>query len=154
MIEIFNLWNSTHNATVVLYFREPFLDAQAYSPQNYIVGNPGGSPIQGWNARDNDYKVLDDGPETYRPSFNVYMVANSHTVAEVAKLACYQDLAQMEWRLIPKNMTSFLWDRDLGFWIDVIQGFNIPYVGQQLIKYFPYHRFDMGTDPEYISRLQ
>lgn len=35
----------------------------------------------------NDYDVIWLGPETYRPSFNAYMVANAWAIGEVAALA-------------------------------------------------------------------
>jgi len=35
----------------------------------------------------NDYTLIWLGPETYRPSFESYMVANAYAISEVATLA-------------------------------------------------------------------
>ena len=51
------------------------------------------------------------------------------------------DLAQ-EWNAtystLLNNMQSLLYDNDINFWIDVIQGTNEPAVGRQEIAYYPY----------------
>lgn len=65
-------------------------------------------------------------------------------------------LAQ-EWNItataLLNNMQSLLYDNDLNFWIDVIQGTNQPAVGRQLIGYYPY-RFGIGTNSTNIQGLE
>lgn len=147
MIEMFYLWNSTQDPGTGLYFREPVYDAQEYSLVCYVVGGPNGTAVQQWDAWDNNYSMLDHGPLTYRPSHNAYMVANARTIGDVAQLSGQNDLAQ-SWNdfssELEGNMVSGLWDDDLNFWIDVVQGTNLQVMGRQLIGYFPY-RFGIGV---------
>lgn len=156
MIEMFYLWNSTFNQTAGLFFREPVHDAQEYSLPNYLLGGPNGTALQEWNAWDNSYEMLDHGPDTYRPSFNAYMVANSRAIADVAALAGRHGLAQT-WSefssKLEESMTSLLWNKDLDFWIDVVQGTNMQCLGRELIGYFPY-RFGIGTGEDFVRGLE
>ena len=46
-----------------------------------------------------------------------------------------------------------LWNDDLQFWIDVVEGTNLEVIGRELIGYFPY-RFDVGTDKMFIKGLE
>ena len=95
MIAMYNLWNVTRDSTTGLYHRNPLQDAQEYSLPNYLVGGPGGGPMQEWNdfglsaskGGGNDYTLIWLGPETYRPDFNAYMVAGAWAIGEVASLA-------------------------------------------------------------------
>lgn len=95
MISTYYLWNVTRDNTTGLYHRTPLSDAQEYSLPNFLVGGPGGGPMQVWDdfglsAGDgggNDYSLIWLGPETYRPNFNAYMVANARAVSQVASLA-------------------------------------------------------------------
>ncbi|KUI58049.1 Beta-L-arabinobiosidase [Cytospora mali] len=139
MIAMYNLWNSTRDNTTGLYHRNPLQDAQEYSLPGYLVGGPDGGPMQEWNDfglslstnSGNDYSLIWVGPETYRPSMNAYMVANAWAIGTVAGLAG---------------------DKDLNFWIDVVEGNNLPCEGRELIGYYPY-RFDIGTNQTYIDGL-
>lgn len=51
------------------------------------------------------------------------------------------------------NMQNLLYDNDLNFWIDVIQGTNEPVVGRQEIGYYPY-RFGIGQNASNIRGLE
>ena len=74
MINMYYLWNVTQDPTTGLYHRTPLLDAQEFSLPGYIVGGPGMGQVQQWNAMDNNFSLIDNGPETYRISFNSFMV--------------------------------------------------------------------------------
>ena len=50
-------------------------------------------------------------------------------------------------------MQSLLYDNELNFWIDVIQGTNEPVVGRQEIGYYPY-RFGIGRNQSNIRGLE
>lgn len=156
MIEMFYLWNSTRDSETGLYFREPVYDAQEYSLVCYVVGGPNGTEVKEWDAWDNDYSMLDHGPLTYRPSHNAYMVANSRTIADIAQLNGRNDLTQT-WSdfssELERNMVSGLWNDDLNFWIDVVQGTNLQVVGRQLVGYFPY-RFGIGVGEAFEQGLE
>lgn len=112
MITTYNLWNTTRDNTTGLYHRIPLSDAQGkshnpvfchycmlifleeYSLPGYLTGGPGGGPMQVWDdfglsvqaGGGNDYNVIWLGPETYRPNFNAYMIANARAISTVANL--------------------------------------------------------------------
>ncbi|KAK3719519.1 hypothetical protein LTR37_004377 [Vermiconidia calcicola] len=163
MIAMYNLWNVTKDNTTGLYHRNPLQDAQEYSLPGYLVGGPGGGPMQEWNdfglspseGGGNDYITIWLGPETYRPSHNAYMVANAWAIAEVASMAGDASLAQT-WETYGNNLYSRmedqLYSQELNFWIDVVQGTNFRCQGRELIGFFPY-RLDIGTDQRYIEGL-
>ena len=68
-------------------------------------------------------------------------VAAARSIADVAGLAGQTSLAQ-EWNstasTLLTRMESLLYDDDLNFWIDVIEGTNEPVVGRQEIGFYPW----------------
>lgn len=156
MVDMFYLWNSTRDSETGLYFCEPVYDAQEYSLVCYVVGGPNGTAVTEWDAWDNNYSMLDHGPLTYRPSHNAYMVANSRAIADVAQLSGRNELART-WTdfssELERNMVSGLWNDNLNFWIDVVQGTNLQVLGRQLVGYFPY-RFGIGTGETFEQGLE
>ena len=105
---------------------------------------------------DNNYAVIDVGPETYRPNFNAYMVAGARAIANVAQIASNTSLSST-WNgyaaTLYQTMQQMLYDDDLNFWIDVVEGTNLQIRGRELIGYFPF-RFDVGTDSQNIRGLE
>ena len=95
MIASYDLWNVTRDKKTGLYHRTPLSDAQEYSLPGYLTGGPSGGPMDVWNdfglsasmGGGNDYTLIWLGPETYRPSFNAYMIANAWAISDVAALA-------------------------------------------------------------------
>ncbi|KAI9751497.1 MAG: hypothetical protein M4579_006033 [Chaenotheca gracillima] len=156
MITMFNLWNGTKDSKTGLYHRTPLLDAQEFSLPGFMTGGPMGGPVEEWNSFDNNFTTIDLGPETYRPSFNAYMVAAAQSISEVAQLAGNTSVAQ-QWNETASDlydrMYSYLWDSESRFWIDVVQGTNLNVTGRQMIGYYPY-RFDLNTDDESIRGLE
>ena len=156
IINIFGLWKSVFDNTTGLYHRTPILDAQEYSLPGYVTGGPNGGPVEDWNSFDNNYTVIDAGPETYRPSHNSFMVAGARAIASIAELAGDTALYQ-EWNttatMLYSSMFNLLWNKDLEFWIDVVQNTNEQVIGRQLIGYYPY-RFEIGTGDEMVRGLE
>jgi hypothetical protein len=156
MIQTFNLWNVTIDPTVGLYHRTPLSDAQEYSLPGWLTGGPGGGPVEDWFDMQNDFTTIWLGPETYRPNFNAYMVAGARAISEVAQLAGDASLAE-EWNATASSLYSkmldVLWNNELQFWIDVVEGTNLQALGRELIGYFPY-RLDVGTDDSFIRGLE
>lgn len=156
MIETFNLWNVTQNNVTGLYHRIPLSDAQEYSLPGYWTGGPNGGKVQSWNDFGNDFATIWLGPETYRPNFNAYMVSGARAISMVAQLANQTNLAQV-WSeradTLYTNMRDMLWDENMKFWIDVVEGTNLRVEGRELIGYFPY-RLDVGTDEDSIMGLE
>ena len=156
MIQTYKLWDVQKDNTTGLYHRTPLSDAQEYSLPGYLTGGPDGSPVQDWQGFDNDYNVIWLGPETYRPNFNAYMVAGARTISQVAALQGNSSLAQ-QWnddaRELYSRMENILYNGDLNFWIDVIQGSNLEALGREMIGYFPY-RFGVGTNDTMVLGLE
>lgn len=156
MIKTFNLWNITIDPTTGLYHRTPLSDAQEYSLPGWVTGGPNGGPVEDWYSFENDFILIWLGPETYRPNFNAYMVAGARAISEVAQLTGDDILAQ-EWNATASNlyskMLNMLWNNDLQFWIDVVEGTNLEVIGRELVGYFPY-RLDVGTDEMFIKGLE
>jgi hypothetical protein len=156
LIKTFNLWNVTIDATTGLYHRTPLSDAQEYSLPGFVTGGPNGGSVEDWYSFENDFTTIWLGPETYRPNFNAYMVAGARVFSKVSQLVGNEALAQ-EWDStasgLYSKMLGMLWNNDLEFWIDVVEGTNLEVIGRELIGYFPYH-FDVGTDESFIKGLE
>ncbi|KAF1353503.1 Six-hairpin glycosidase-like protein [Delphinella strobiligena] len=164
LITTYDLWNITRDNTTGLYHRTPLSDAQEYSLPGYLTGGPGGGPMEVWDdfgltvqqGGGNDYNTIWLGPETYRPNFNAYMIANARAISTVANLTGQTSLAQI-WSdyadTVYANMEDLLWSDSLQFWIDVVEGTNLKCEGRELIGYFPY-RFGVGTSQEYVAGLE
>ncbi len=133
MIHMYYLWNSTRDDLTGLYHRTPLSDAQEFSLPGYVVGGPNGSPVEVWNSMDNDFDTIWLGPETYRPSFNAYMIANARAISTVASLLG-KDALSSTWSDYASSlygkMSDMLYNEDLRFWIDVIADGQIPAVGR------------------------
>ncbi|KIV78006.1 hypothetical protein PV11_09774 [Exophiala sideris] len=156
MIKMYHLWNSTRDNTTGLYHRTPLLDAQEFSLPGYVVGGPNGGAVDLWNSFQNNFSTIWLGPETYRPSFNSYMVSNAQAIATVATLIANQSLVST-WNAtaaqLLQAMQATLWDQDIQFWIDVVHGTNLRVVGRQLIGLYTY-RFGIGTEDMYIPGIE
>jgi hypothetical protein len=156
MMRTFDLWNITIDETTGLYHRTPLLDAQEFSLPGYTVGGIDGKPVDIWNDTRNDFDLIWLGPETYRPSINSYMVANARAISETASLAGDAALSEL-WASrasdIEERMTAMLWDADLEYWIDVIEGSNIRAEGRELICFYPF-RFGIGTNDTMVQGLE
>ncbi|OCL14542.1 Six-hairpin glycosidase, partial [Glonium stellatum] len=156
LISMYQLWNVQLNNDTGLYHRTPLSDAQEYSLPGYVTGGPNGGPVQEWNSFDNNYNIIWLGPETYRPNFNAYMVAAAKSIADIARLVGNETVAQ-EWDSTASNlyskMKTLLWNEDLKFWIDVVEGTNLPVLGRELIGYFPF-RFGVGVEDEMVKGLE
>ncbi len=156
MINTFGLWQVQFDNATGLYHRTPLLDAQEYSLPGYLTGGPNGGPVTQWNAMGNNYTIIDNGPETFRPDFEAFMIANEQAIAEVASLSGQTSLAQ-QWSAkaatLYKRMQDVLWHNQIQYWIDVVQGTDLQCVGRQLIALFPY-RFSVGTDDKYVRGLE
>ena len=156
MIQMYYLWNSTQDNTTGLYHRTPLSDAQEFSLPGYTVGGPNGGMVTNWDAPDNDYDTIWLGPETYRPSFNTYMIANARAISAVAMMVGNDSLASL-WNQtaaqLYSDMEDLLWNEDIQFWIDVVEEGNVQAVGRQLIGLYPY-RFDVGTEASRLPGIE
>lgn len=156
LITIYNLWDVQLDNSTGLYHRTPLSDAQEYSLPGYTVGGPNGGPVEVWNSTLNNFITIWLGPETYRPNFNAYMVAGARAIATIASLTDDNATASA-WNsradTIYANMVEYLYNDDLNFWIDVIEGSNIECLGRELIGYFPW-RLDVGQNSTIAAGLE
>ncbi|KAF1990720.1 Six-hairpin glycosidase, partial [Aulographum hederae CBS 113979] len=156
MIHMFDLWTGQQDNHTGLYFRSPVLDSQEYSLTGYLTAGPDGVPIETWNSLENDYQLLLDGPPTYRPNFNAYMVAGARVISSVAAMTGDMDAAD-EWNVIANaiysRMLEYLYDADLNYWVDVVRETEMVVKGRQLQGFFPF-RMGVGTDDHFIRGLE
>jgi Mannosylglycerate hydrolase MGH1-like glycoside hydrolase domain len=143
MVKLWGYWDYTFDSGVGLYYYTPNWDAQEFSLPGYIVA-PDGGPLQ--------Y----DGPDTYRPNHNAYMVANARAIAEVSTQAgdsaTASEFTQIADRLEHSIYTK-LWDPNQRFFVDVIRPNNPSLAkvqGREEVGLFPF-RFGVGLDGEYAN---
>jgi len=152
MIHMYELWHDQYDNDTHLYFRTPVLDSQEYSLTGYLTAGPNGGTVMQWNSLENNYTILLDGPPTYRPNFNAYMVAGARSIAAVFDLVGDAENAQ-DWAAkadaLYLSMRSQLFDEDLQFWVDVVHETGLKVKGRQLQGFFPF-RLGVGTDDEYV----
>ena len=156
MIHMYYLWNNTQDNKTGLYHRTPLSDAQEFSLPGYTVGGPNGGMVTQWDAIDNDFDTIWLAPETYRPSFDTFMVANARAIFAVAAMTGNTSL-EVLWNdtatQLYSDMEDLLWNKEIQFWIDVIEDGNILAVGRQMIGLFPY-RFDVGTEASRLPGME
>lgn len=143
MTRLFGYWDYVYDSSVGLYYFTPNFDAQEYSLPGYIVAPDGG-------------QLQLDGPNTYRPNINAYMVANSRAIAQVAiqagddaTAATFMETANK----LEQSIYDHLWDPSQNFFVDVIMPNNLnlsQVMGREEVGIFPY-RFGIGLTPEYAN---
>ncbi|KAI0508909.1 Six-hairpin glycosidase-like protein [Xylaria bambusicola] len=145
MIRVWNLWDRQYDSAVGLYYYEPVWDAQELSLPGYIADPDN----LNWDLRK-------DGPETFRPSHNAYMVANARAIARAANLAKDNDI-ESEFSKIANEleaaMFEYLWSPEQEFFMDVIRPNNpnlTRLTGREQVGLFPY-RFAIGLNERYAQ---
>ena len=145
MVRMWHRWDSLFDKDAGLFYIEPVWDAQELSLPGWIV-DP--------NATHGNLR--NDGPDTYRPSHNTYMVANARAIARAARLAG-NEITELEFTDLADNLESSLhnrlWDPVKKFFMDVIRP-NNPHLkqltGREQVGLFPF-RFGIGLDEEYAQ---
>ncbi|TGJ82500.1 hypothetical protein E0Z10_g6276 [Xylaria hypoxylon] len=99
MIRVWGLWDPYFNSTVGLYYYQPVWDAQELSLPGFVA-DPGNT---NWDLRK-------DGPDTYRPSHNAYMVANARAIARAASIA-HDDLIESNFSRIADELEAAMYER-------------------------------------------
>ncbi|TVY93639.1 hypothetical protein LAWI1_G000921 [Lachnellula willkommii] len=139
MARLWHEWDYTFDMNAGLYHFTPNFDAQEYSLPGFVVAPTGNDQLQ--------Y----DGPDTYRPSLNAYMVANARAIAAVAN---YAGNSKVESNFTPigSNLEAavnrHLWSPDQQFYVDVIRPNNPdlkPISGREEVGLYPY-RFGIGLE--------
>ena len=146
MIDMWNQWGFTFDSDVGLYYYTPTSDAQEFSLPGWVVSDAGL----------NNITLLNVGPDTYRPSHNAYMVANAQAIAQTARLAGEDTVAETFSSAASNLETAVLqnlWDPSQQFFVDVIRSNNSNLTrleGRQEIGLYPF-RFDISLQSQYSN---
>ena len=143
MTKLWGYWDYTFDSGAGLYYYTPNWDAQEFSLPGYIAAPNGG-------------QLQYDGPNTYRPNVNAYMVGNARAISSVATQAGYSSIALKFSKLadqLERSICTNLWDVEQGFFVDVIRP-NNPHLtkvqGREEVGLFPF-RFGVGLDSQYAN---
>ena len=144
MVRMWNEWDYTFDSSAGLYYFTPNFDAQEYSLPGYVVDPSGSTDVQL------------DGPNTYRPSHNSYMVANARAIAEIATQTGDTSTA-LNFTQIANNLENaiyrHLWNPDQQFFVDIIRPNNpnlSQLTGREEVGFYPF-RFGIGLAPQYAN---
>ncbi|KAE9381515.1 hypothetical protein N431DRAFT_476332 [Stipitochalara longipes BDJ] len=143
MAKLLGYWDYTFDSEAGLYYYTPNWDAQEFSLPGYIVAPDGG-------------QLQYDGPDTYRPNVNAYMVANSRGISRVATQAGDSTTASKFGKIADQleySIYTNLWDPVQNFFVDVIRPNNPDLTkvkGREEVGLFPF-RFGVGLDAEYAN---
>ncbi|KAL7629794.1 hypothetical protein AAE478_001317 [Parahypoxylon ruwenzoriense] len=145
MVRVWHEWDRVFDSAAGLYYYQPVWDAQELSLPGFIA-DPNGT----------DWTLRKDGPDTFRPSHNAYMVANARAIARAASLA-HDGYREFEFsRLADKleaAMYTRMWAPEQQFFMDIIRPNNpnlTRLAGREQVGLFPY-RFGIGLSKSYAQ---
>jgi hypothetical protein len=144
MLRMWDEWDYTFDSDAGLYYFTPNFDAQEYSLPGYVADPSGSTDVQL------------DGPNTYRPSHNAYMVANARAIAKIATQVGDSSTASNFTKFAVDLENAFyqhLWDPDQQFFMDVIRPNNTnlsTLTGREEVGFYPF-RFGIGLAPQYAN---
>ncbi|KAI1125489.1 Six-hairpin glycosidase [Nemania abortiva] len=145
MIRVWHLWDPYFDSSAGLYYYQPVWDAQELSLPGFIA-----------DPDNTNWDLRKDGPDTYRPSHNAYMVANARAIARAAELA-HNGLIQSQFLKIAGDletaMYEHLWAPEQEFFMDIIRPNNpnlTRLTGREQVGLFPY-RFGIGLNESYAQ---
>ncbi|KAI2614748.1 Six-hairpin glycosidase-like protein [Hypoxylon fragiforme] len=143
MIRLWHEWDPYFDEAAGLYYYQPVWDAQELSLPGFIA-DPNGT----------DWTLRKDGPYTFRPNHNAYMVANARAIARAANLVndrrnevLFSGLADELEAAIYKRM----WAPEQQFFMDIIRPNNpnlTRLTGREQVGLFLY-RFGIGLNTSY-----
>lgn len=145
MVRMWHEWDSVFDTEAGLYYYKPMWDAQELSLPGFIADPDG----MNWDLRK-------DGPDTFRPNHNAYMVANARAIARAAGLAhdesteaTFTELANT----LEAAMFNRMWAPEQKFFMDIIRPNNpnlTRLTGREQVGLFPY-RFGIGLDESHAQ---
>ncbi|KAI2617505.1 Six-hairpin glycosidase-like protein [Hypomontagnella submonticulosa] len=145
MVRLWHQWDHVYDKAAGLYYYQPVWDAQELSLPGFIA-DPNGT----------DWDLRKDGPDTFRPSHNAYMVANARAISRAAALA-YNESVAFEFSKVANDlehaMYERLWAPEQRFFMDVIRPNNpnlTRLTGREQVGLFPY-RFGIGLERKYAQ---
>ncbi|GAP90349.1 putative six-hairpin glycosidase [Rosellinia necatrix] len=145
MIRVWHLWDHVFDSNAGLFYYQPVWDAQELSLPGFIA-----------DPDNTNWDLRKDGPDTYRPSHNAYMVANARAIARAAGLV-HDSATQSEFTKIADDleaaMFKHLWAPEQEFFMDIIRPNNpdlTRLTGREQVGLFPY-RFGIGLNESYAQ---
>ncbi|KAI0173235.1 Six-hairpin glycosidase-like protein [Hypoxylon sp. FL1284] len=145
MVRIWHQWDSVYDDAAGLYYYQPVWDAQELSLPGFIA-----------DPNNTNWDLRKDGPNTYRPSHNAYMVANARAIARAANLA-RDGLLEVQFSKLAddleKAMYKRMWAPEQEFFMDIIRPNNpnlTRLTGREQVGLFPY-RFGIGLNTSYAQ---
>ncbi|KAI3319574.1 Six-hairpin glycosidase [Xylariaceae sp. AK1471] len=145
MVRVWHLWDPYFDSAAGLYYYQPVWDAQELSLPGFIA-DPNGT----------DWTLRKDGPDTFRPSHNAYMVANARAIARAAELA-RDGFTKFQFSKFADQletaMLKRLWAPEQEFFMDIIRPGNpklTRLTGREQVGLFPY-RFGIGLNHTYAQ---
>lgn len=145
LVRIWHEWDQVYDGAAGLYYYQPVWDAQELSLPGFIA-DPNGT----------DWTLRKDGPDTFRPSHNAYMVANARAIARAAHLA-RDGFREVQFSIMADSleeaMYKRMWAPEQQFFMDIIRPNNpnlTQLTGREQVGLFPY-RFGIGLNKSYAQ---
>ncbi|KAI2641343.1 Six-hairpin glycosidase [Xylaria nigripes] len=145
MVRTWHLWDPFFDSTAGLYYYQPVWDAQELSLPGFVA-----------DTNNTNWTLRKDGPYTFRPSHNAYMIANARAIAKTAELA-HASFTQSQFSRLADElemaMYERLWAPEQEFFMDVIRPNNPNFTrlaGREQVGLFPY-RFGIGLNQTYAQ---
>ncbi|KAI0889490.1 Six-hairpin glycosidase-like protein [Annulohypoxylon maeteangense] len=145
MIRIWHEWDQVFDPAAGLYYYQPVWDAQELSLPGFVA-DPNGT----------DWTLRKDGPDTFRPSHNAYMVANARAISRAAVIAHDRFNEHLFSKLaddLEAAMYKRMWAPEQQFFMDIIRPNNpslTRLTGREQVGLFPY-RFGIGLNESYTQ---
>ncbi|KAJ8111057.1 hypothetical protein ONZ43_g5718 [Nemania bipapillata] len=99
MVRVWHLWDPFFDSDAGLYYYQPVWDAQELSLPGFIA-----------DPNNKDWDLRKDGPDTFRPSHNAYMVANARAIARAAEIS-HDGLVQSQFLNIADDLEAAMYER-------------------------------------------
>ncbi|KAG9238326.1 Six-hairpin glycosidase-like protein [Amylocarpus encephaloides] len=148
MVRMFQRWDYVFDSSAGLYYFTPNFDAQEYSLPGYVAAPVGKKQLQL------------NGPNTYRPSHNSYMVANARAIFKVSGFTNSTTDITTTFASKAANLEAAiyktLWDPVQKFFVDVIRTNNprlSPVKGREAVGFYPF-RFGIGLESKYFKAVK
>ncbi|KAI0008073.1 Six-hairpin glycosidase-like protein [Xylariaceae sp. FL0662B] len=145
MVRVWHQWDGVFDTDAGLYYYKPVWDAQELSLPGFVADPNGTNPT-----------LRMDGPDTFRPSHNAYMVANARAIATAASLA-RDGFREVEFTMLADDLESAMYQRmwapEQQFFMDIIRPGNpnlTRLTGREQVGLFPY-RFGIGLNKTYAQ---
>jgi hypothetical protein len=145
LVRMWHLWDDVFDENAGLYYYTPNWDAQEFSLPGFVA-----------DVNGTDDYIRREGPDTFRPNHNAYMVANARSIARAANLAGDRSRSNQFIQIadnLEAAMFKVLWAPEQEFFMDVIRPGNpnlTRLTGREEVGLFPF-RFNIGLNTSYAQ---